>query len=189
MTLATDPRRPDLGGNVVGGDQDTWSPEVWQALIDAYHPQSMLDVGCGEGHAVQWFLDHGVGAIGIDGLRANVLNSVAGYSVLWCDMTLGPYRFPVDLVWCAEVVEHLDERHLDNLLTTLCNGEVIAITHALPGQGGWHHCNEQFDEYWINHICDRGYEAVEPAPFRKLVTGRKNYFAQTGLLFRRCRAP
>jgi hypothetical protein len=186
MTIATDPRRPDLGGNVRGGDSDTFCPEVWQALIDTFSPAAMLDVGCGEGHAVKWFIDHGIPSLGIDGLRDNVLNSVAGNQLIWCDLTVMPYRFPVDLVICIEVVEHIEERYLDNLLTTLCNGQIIAMTHALPGQGGHHHVNMQPAEYWIERICARGYEALDPMPFRALVTGRKNYFSNSGLLFRRC---
>src|SRR5579872_1428528 len=158
MTIASDPSRPDLGGNVVGGDPDSWSPEVWQALIDEFKPQTVLDVGCGEGHAVQWFWDHGISAIGIDGLRANILNSVADNQLIWLDLTDHPYRFAVDLVWCSEVAEHIEERFLNNLLWTLTNGRVIAMTHALPGQLGHHHVNCQPPEYWVRHICERGYE-------------------------------
>lgn len=188
MTIATDPRRPDLGGNIVGGDADSWCPEVWQALIDEFAPVSVLDVGCGEGHAVQWFWDHGVSAIGIDGLRENILNSVAGNQLIWCDLTQGFYKFPVDLVWSSEVLEHIEERFLDNLLDTLANGRIIAMTHAVPGQGGYHHVNCQPAEYWVEKICARGYEQVDAAPLRALVTGRKNYFSLTGLVFRRCPA-
>jgi hypothetical protein len=28
----------------------------------------------------------------------------------------------------------------------------IFLTHALPGQGGYHHVNEQNAEYWIDKI-------------------------------------
>lgn len=188
MTFAEDRSgmRPDLGGNVVGGDPDTFCPEVWQALIDAYHPTSMLDVGCGEGHAVQWFWDHGVSALGMDGLYENVRNAVIPHSIVHCDLTERPFLFPVDLVWSCEVAEHIEERHLDNLLMTLWNGDMIAMTHATPGQGGHWHVNERPAQYWIERICARGYEALDPMPLRALVTGRKNYFSLTGLLFRRC---
>ena len=138
---------------------------------------------------MQWFWDHGVGAIGIDGLRANILNSVADNQLIWLDLTDHPYRFAVDLVWCCEVVEHIEERYLNNLLWTLSNGRVIAMTHALPGQLGHHHVNLQPPEYWVRHICSYGYEVLDPEPFRKLITGRKNYFAQSGLIFRKCPAP
>lgn len=185
MTIALDPMRPDLGGNVVGGDPDTWSPEVWQALIDQYAPTSVLDVGCGDGQAVKWFWDHGVPALGIDGLYDNVVHPAMANTVVHCDLTERAYPFPSDLVWSCEVLEHVEERFLDNLLTTLCNGRVIALTHALPKQQGHHHVNCQPPEYWIGHICARGYEAVDPTPLRALVTDRKNYFSHTGLVFRR----
>jgi len=189
--IATDPLRPDLGGNHIGGDPCSWTPALWEHLLRAFNPASVLDVGCGEGHAVQWFLDHGVSAIGTDGLRDNILRSVAGNQLIWHDLTAGAYRFPAGLVWCCEVVEHIEERHIDNLLTTLCNGAVIAMTHALPGQQGWHHCNCQPDEYWVERICARGYDALDPAPFRRVAAmeNERSWFSRSGLVFRRCPAP
>lgn len=188
MTLATDPRRPDLGGNVIGGDERSYTPSLWEHLIETFAPMSVLDVGCGEGHAVKWFDEHAIPSIGIDGLRANIDNAVT--RIMWVDLTECAFLFRVGMVWCCEVVEHIDEKHIENLLMTLCNGDVIAMTHALPGQGGHHHVLCREDEYWVNHICSRGYEAKNPEPFRAIARAENpdSWFARSGLVFRRCRA-
>ena len=37
------------------GDIHTWAPVLWNFLVQRYGVQSMLDVGCGEGHTVLFF--------------------------------------------------------------------------------------------------------------------------------------
>lgn len=188
MTLATDSSRPDLGGNQIGGDPCSYSPNLWHALLDEFEPVSVLDVGCGEGHAVKWFREHVVSALGLDGLRANVERAVT--PIMWIDLTQNPLIFPVGMVWSCEVVEHIEERYIENLLMTLCNGDVIAMTHGLPGQVGWHHVNNQPPEYWIERICARGYDALDPEPFREIARRENDraWFARSGLIFRKCPA-
>ena len=96
---------------------------------------------------------------------------------------------PIDLVHCCEVVEHIEEQFLDNLLRTLANGRVIAMTHALPGQGGYHHVNCQPSEYWIQKIEAIGYHylSMETEEVRNLGSGTEcwTYFAKSGLVFER----
>jgi SAM-dependent methyltransferase len=184
--LATDPNDPSLGGNGIGGDPLTWHPALWQYLIDRFDVSSMLDVGCGEGHCVGWFTGHGVDAYGFDGLRANVENAVAPIE-LW-DLRAGPYTRPVDLVHCAEVVEHVSPEFVGNVLDTLANGRVIALTHALPGQPGYHHVNCQPPEYWVRHLEDRGYRLLELESFESRAIVERNawtFFVRSGLIFER----
>ena len=63
----------------------------------------------------------------------------------------------MDFVNCVEVVEHIEEKYVNNLMDTLCNGKYVLITHAFPGQDGWHHVNCQPSEYWIEKFSNRGY--------------------------------
>ena len=182
-SFALNPKRPDLGGNVRGGDPASHTPALWRALIERFKVRSVLDVGCGEGHAVKWFLEAGTYAIGIDGLFANVSRAVT--PIVRADLTTQAFLFPADLVWCCEVVEHIEEKHLDNLLRTLANGRVIAMTHALPGQKGHHHVHLEPPEYWIRVICDLGYEALDPTPWREIAHSENAgaWFATSGLVF------
>jgi 2-polyprenyl-3-methyl-5-hydroxy-6-metoxy-1,4-benzoquinol methylase len=188
--LATDPNDPALGGNVIGGDPDTYHPALWSYVVARFAPASMLDVGCGEGHCVKYFADLGVRAHGFDGLKGNVERAVV--PIAWHDLRRGPFIMPVDLVHCCEVVEHIEERFLGNLLRTLANGRVIVMTHAVPGQTGYHHVNCQPAGYWIGQLEARGYRLLEAetaeGKARIVESGTWTYFLRSGLILER-RAP
>lgn len=182
----TNQEHPHLGGNMKGGDPACWCPEVWQWVVAQYAPRAVLDVGCGTGDALRWFAGRNVQAIGVDGLRENAIAS--DRPVITHDLTRGPIDIAnIDLVWCCEVVEHVRAEFLDNLLSAICCGRVLAMTHAVPGQGGYHHVNERSAEYWINAIESRGFKLNVPASHgaRALIRDRKNYFAASGLIFER----
>jgi SAM-dependent methyltransferase len=185
--LAIDPTDPSLGGNLIGGDPHTYHPALWDYLRDEFDVKSVLDLGCGEGHCVRYFNEAGVKAIGVDGLKQNIERAVAPIELH--DLRHGPYTLPVDLVHCCEVVEHIDAIYLDNLLRTLANGAVIAMTHALPGQPGHHHVNCQSADYWIGKLEALGYEFLkrqtQAGKDRIAATGSWTYFIQSGLILRR----
>jgi len=144
----------------------------------------MLDVGCGEGHAVLFFTRCGVHAHGIDGLIKNVERAVI--PIAHHDLLRGPYIMPVDFVWSCEVAEHISEDKVDYYLETLTNGRVIAMTHAVPGQGGHHHVNCQPSEYWIEKMARRGFGLERSQNYYRKIAAKddvQNYFQQTGLIF------
>jgi hypothetical protein len=97
-------------------------------------------------------------------------------------------RTRVDLVYCQEVVEHLEERYLDHLLDTLACGQFILMTHAIPGQGGHHHEHCREPDYWLEQLGKRGYvlQLADTQRIRKLAE-KENcpYMASTGLLLAR----
>lgn len=149
-------------------------------------PRRVLDVGCGEGQALEWFRDADADGIGIEGLTVNARKCRS--PVLIHDFTMGPVLFAgIDLVWCCEVAEHIEARYVDNLLSALCCGSVLAMTAAPPGQGGFHHVNEQPREYWINRIESRGmtYRDELTKEARELSPDPGNYFRKNGMIFTR----
>jgi SAM-dependent methyltransferase len=179
-----EPERPDLGGNIRGGDIHTFSPNVWRFLIERFAVRSVLDVGCGEGHAVSFFHRLGVIAAGIDGLERNVKNAV--HPIALHDLLTGPFVMPVDLVWSCEVAEHILPEKVDFFLDTLANGRVVAMTHAIPGQGGYHHVNLQPSEYWIEKMESRGYVLSDSTPVGRRIAAREDdlvFFQTSGLIF------
>lgn len=179
-----DNNRVDLGGNTRHGDSRSITPEFWGYLIDRFAIGSMLDVGCGEGHALQYFRRHGVIAHGIDGLYANL--KAARHPFAIHDLTKSPYVYPCDLVHCVEVVEHIEEAYVDNLLTTLTNAPIVIMTHGVPGQPGYHHVNLQPAEYWIEHFAARGYHLAPDNEQLKALAEQHApgcYFGATGLAF------
>jgi SAM-dependent methyltransferase len=186
MAFVINQERPDLGGNMRHGDIHTWCPHLWRYLIDCFGIASVLDVGCGEGHAVKFFHRLGLYAHGIDGLAENVARSVV--PIARHDLLTGPYSMPVDLAWSCEVAEHIDASHVAHYLDTLANGRIVAMTHAVPGQEGYHHVNLQPAEYWIGHMADRGYVLSEDNDVFRTIADKDevwNYFGRTGLVFLR----
>lgn len=181
-----DEKKPDLGGNLLHGDNQATTPALWQYLIDRFAPRSILDVGAGQGVALSYFHRAGVIAHGFDGLLQNVRN--ARHPIALHDLKRGPYRFPCDLVYCVEVVEHIEEAHLDKLLATFQNAPVVVITHALPGQRGHHHVNTQPREYWVEKMDGVGYSlSMDNDKFCAIAEAENpdSYFAKTGLVFLR----
>jgi hypothetical protein len=166
------------------GDIHTWCPALWRYLTERFALRSMLDVGCGEGHAVCYFQRMGILAHGIDGLPVNIERAVVPIALH--DIAATPYIMPVDFAWSCEVAEHIVPEKVDNYLGTLVNGKIIAMTHAVPGQGGHSHVNCQPPEYWIDKIESRGYRLSEDLDIFKRIAGTEgtwNYFMQTGLIF------
>jgi hypothetical protein len=185
--IAKDPNDPALGGNMIGGDPQTYHPELWSFLVERFSVRSMLDVGCGEGHCVQYCSGLGIQASGFDGLRQNIQRAVV--PIAFHDLRHGAFIMPVDLVHCCEVVEHIDEEYLPFVLRTLANGRVIAMTHALPEQGGYHHVNCQPSVYWIEKVTACGYRFLpqETEQGKSLIraSGRWTHFVASGLVFER----
>ncbi len=184
-----DNRQPHLGGNNVSLNRHTFAPEAWTHIIQKYNIGSVLDVGSGYGHHSKWFAEQGLRSYAIEGLQQNVNNAV--YPTRRVDLTEGSYTTEVDMVNCIEVVEHIEEKYLDNLLTTLTCGKYIFMTHGIPGQRGHHHVNCQWQEYWIEHIEARGFNYAEEdsKEIRKLCTGTKQnnengkHINESGLFF------
>lgn len=184
-----------LGGYVEGGDPNTTYPTLWNALIRDEMVQSVLDVGCGDGRgALSYFRDHGCAVQGIDGVPQPDID------VLQHDYTTGPVRGfdgiihpnpDWDLVWSAEFVEHVDERHVPNFLRDFARAPLVMFTHAVPGQAGYHHVNCRTSDYWIGVMAAIGYQldGQLTAVARELalddVPEETNYFARTGMAFRR----
>lgn len=136
---------PDhLGGHLGNSHIDA---AVLDYLIDRYQITSMLDIGCGPGAMVDLAHERGLIAWGIDG----DWTIDRDYQVAW-DFTTGPYtyfRLPFDLIWCFEFVEHVEAKYAENYLQTIDLGRVLYLSTPPPNFGGWHHVNEQPEDYWI----------------------------------------
>lgn len=186
LDFVVDQAQPHLGGNLRHGDHNTIDVNLWRCLVDRFAVRSVLDVGCGEGHAVWNFARMGVIAHGIDGLKLNVRRAV--YPIAHHDLCKGPYYMPVDMVVSFEMAEHIEERFLNHYLDTLCNGKIVAMTHALPGEtSGHHHVNPQTSNYWIKKMSERGYMLEAYTYYWRQLAKRCNpdsFFGSSGLVFK-----
>lgn len=174
------------GLDVTHGDPATWYPELWLWAMSSLNIRSVLDVGCAEGHCIGYFRHYGCAVKGVDGSRLAKEKSVLGEYHDIHDFVAGPYK-PADgydLLWCCEFVEHVDERYTGNFLQTFkAANKFIFLTHAMPGQPGWHHVNCQPSGYWIDKLQRIGfdYHASLTEHARSVVHG--GHFKDKGLIF------
>jgi SAM-dependent methyltransferase len=175
---------PDLGGNTVEGDPFTYAPRVWDYLIDRFVIRSMLDLGSGLGHSSEYFFRRGVRVIAVEGLSSNIQGSI--YPAIQVDIRKEKINCKVDLVHCQELVEHIEEEFLKNLLRSLTTGKIILLTNALPEQGGHHHVNEQPTQYWIDQLAlyDCHVLVEDTNRIRRIAeTDGAQYLVRTGTVF------
>lgn len=185
--------RPHLGGYIPGGDPATYYPELWDWLVNDHGVKSVIDVGCGEGHAARYFADHGCDVIGIDG----VFQLSQNWHFYMHDYTEGPWPTEVrgnrmegatDLAWSCEFVEHVAEEYVPNFVTTFQMASMVLMTHAEPGQPGHHHVNCQPASYWIQVMEKAGFrfDGILTRQARDLAGLNRNpinHFARSGLGF------
>ncbi len=175
-------------GNWPDGDPFTFCPKVWDRLVGRYGPRTVLDVGCGEGHAVRHFRRAGIQAFGIDGCHEALEAGIADREWLFeHDYSNGVPRLPfqrVDLVWCCEFVEHVEAVHEENFLATFDLADVVCMTHAFPGQGGHHHVNCRPAPYWTGRMAGRGFTIdAEAVRETRTLDGPDGHWARSGLVF------
>lgn len=67
-----------------------------------------------------------------------------------------------DLVLSVEVGEHLPASAASTFVQTVArHGDLVAFGAALPGQGGHHHLNEQWPDYWTALFQREGFELFD----------------------------
>jgi SAM-dependent methyltransferase len=154
-----------LGGFITGGDPDTFDPVVWQDLVNRFKPQNLVDIGCGEGYAVEWFVNNGVDAIGIEGSTKALEKSPVKDRIIIHDFTTGPYTLQpkFDIAWSCEFVEHVEAKYSNNYMSAFCSAPIVAMTYSEPqwSDGGHHHVNCQPQSYWNDKFAARGYQWME----------------------------
>lgn len=185
--FVTNPLKPHVAGYFALGEQPI---KTIRYLVEKYKPVTVLDVGSGPFGSKKLFHMCGVQWVwcldGDDQLlyRDDLRDQLGTFSVV--DLERSYYRFPTvfDMVYSYECSEHIE--NVDNYVETVtvnC-GKILAITHALPNQGGYHHVNEQNDEYWINKITKKGFKYLEQESREGRIAG-DGYFCLSGLIFER----
>lgn len=175
---------PDhLGGHCYITNMDLG---VFNELRARHSPRSFLDIGCGPGGMVAHAAGAGLRARGIDG---DFTLAFDGLDVLVHDFTAGPAPLDAayDLGWCVEVLEHVHERFLDNVRPAFQACTRLWVTHAVPGQDGWHHVNCQATPYWVEVFRRWGFRVDMAASetLRRRTTMAGPYSKRSGLLLER----
>jgi SAM-dependent methyltransferase len=173
------------------GDAWTWTPLLWDYLLDELQPHTLLDVGCGEGHSTQYFIEKGIDAYGVDGsldaLAHTVIAPLSRFLLHDFTQPIPSQTFAesYDMIWCCEFVEHVKEEFLLNVLNVLRRGKVVCMTHALPGQEGHHHVNCQPAEYWIEKMQAIGFSYDRGLSLASRVFAPNIHWGRSGMTFRK----
>lgn len=152
-----------LGGfiSAQNGDSGTFDPDVWNYLFETFKPSSVVDVGCGEGHVLDYFKKLNVKTIlGVDGCRAVYDQSPVPEDIMIVDFTRGGFipNDIFDLAWSCEFVEHVEEKFIKNYFSIFEKSKFVAMTHAIEGQDGHNHVNCKNEQYWIDLFEKNNFE-------------------------------
>merc|ERR1712043_74885 len=91
-----------------------------------------------------------------------------------------------DVVVSIEVAEHIpkegEQAYMDNLVRLMKIDGIIILTWGHPGQGGYHHVNEQSKDYVISQMESRGLK-FDPAKTEELGSKIASQYAKNLMVF------
>jgi len=166
----------EIKGDQRGIKQYAAKQDMAAALDRVVRPDSVLDVGCGRGWWMEYWLYNRPKARvwGVDGVAGLIARTgsclpLVAHHMSDCDLRGDSWWRPHydaadkwDLVLCVEVAEHLPEECAPGLVERLCQlGRTVFFSAARPGQKGVHHVNCQPKPYWIELFEARGFEPRE----------------------------
>lgn len=143
----------------------TWVDEgVLSYFVKNHGVKSFLDIGAGPGDMIEFAKQYGLFALGVDG---DPIFKDREDTQLH-DYTVGPLgrsniqKLPeqgyYDLGWSVEFLEHVEEKYIPNFMETFKLCKYLVVTAATPKQGGHHHVNEQWVDYWIKIFAEHGFK-------------------------------
>jgi SAM-dependent methyltransferase len=151
--------------NYVSATARSSAEVVVPIVMDLLAPRSVADIGCGTGTWLRAFKDKGVVEVcGFDGdyvpRAALEIEQHEFTPVDLTKFTALPHR--VDLAVCLEVLEHLPSRAANRIVEVITNGSKACLfSAAIPGQGGTHHINERWHEYWHARFAHFGWKMCD----------------------------
>lgn len=157
-------------------------------VVDLVRPRSVVDVGCGIGAWLSVFYEAGVhDVVGIDGPyvdRSQLLIPASCFIGHDLEQPIALQR-QFDLVVSLEVAEHLSPDHAGRFVESLAGlGRAVLFSAAIPGQGGEHHVNEQWPQYWAAKFAEHGFVGIDC--MRARVWNREDvdwWYAQNSFLY------
>jgi hypothetical protein len=128
-------------------------------------PKSAVDVGAGVGHWLEALAKAGtneIQAVEGDWVRKVPLR-IPLEKYCFCDLKQPlPLAKTFDLAMSLEVAEHLPERCAEAFVNSLGKlSDCVLFSAAIPGQGGTHHVNEQWQQYWVNHFARQSFDCFD----------------------------
>jgi len=126
---------------------------VVPVIVDLFHPQSLLDVGCGQGEWLE--------AFGLDDMEGVDIAAPEPWQRFDLTERLDLGR-TFDLVLSLETGEHLPKTAAQEYVKSLIrHSRTIVFSAAVPGQEGKGHINCQPHEYWHDRFYILGYDVFD----------------------------
>lgn len=138
---------------------------VVPVVLDLVGPESVIDVGCGEGVWLAEFIRLGARtAVGLDGDyidRSRLVIPEGSFRPTDLSRPFGDSR-RYSLVVCLEVAEHLQPEVAGQFVECLVGlGDLVLFSAAIPFQGGTHHVNLRWQHDWAALFAQHGYRAID----------------------------
>ena len=151
--------------------QDSSARDMARYIKNTFHPETVLDVGCGIGKLVYELRKLGIDAKGVEFSEAFIRLSPVGEHIFRGDLLNLPSDIDqkYDLIICMEVLEHMPPTQLDHAiknLKSICKNNIIL---TIPSYGSDYH----FAGLPINEPCWLR-DARENVPFQNLVVDADN---------------
>jgi SAM-dependent methyltransferase len=150
--------------------------------------KSVVDVGCGTGAWLAEYERNGIeDYLGIDGhLPEGGLLKIPNDRAMKRNLTQPlnlDRRF--DIAQSLEVAEHLPASAANTFVDTLVAlSDMVVFGAAIPGQGGTHHINEQWQSYWWTRFEERGYVGIDALKGQSWYESRVMWwYAQNTMVF------
>jgi len=162
--------------------------QIVPMVLEWTKARSVIDIGCGVGAWLSVFKQQGVDDIfGVDGPWVDLsMLRIPRQTFAAFDLQQ-PYK-PLrtyDLAMSVEVAEHLPAACAATFVRTLTGlSQVVLFSAAVPHQGGEHHVNEQWPDYWTELFAAEGYRVIDPLRRRIWKNEAVDWFyAQNLLMF------
>jgi hypothetical protein len=138
---------------------------VFETVRTNYQPDSIIDIGSGDGIWTKTFAAHSkkirLCAVDLPGSTFKELQNIEQaieFKTIDFETEMLENRQPFELAICVEVIEHIStERALILLNWISVNCHAVIFSGATPGQGGTQHINEQKQEYWLSKMSSLGF--------------------------------
>jgi len=136
-------------------------------VMDILPPiRSAVDVGCGVGTWLAVLREHGAEQLrGYDGewVDDQLLEiPLADFARQDLTRSITPPSTKYDVAISLEVAEHLPASAADTFVRSLTGlADFILFSAAIPNQGGQHHVNEQWLDYWLERFEGEGYVGLD----------------------------
>jgi hypothetical protein len=122
---------------------------------------TMVDIGCGDGSYVRFFLENNLTCHGYDGNpeTVKITNGICWINDFSKPLNIGKY----DTVLSLEVGEHIPPGYEHNFIVNLINASksVIILSWAVEGQGGFGHVNCHDNNYIIDKMKQYDFKHIE----------------------------